>query len=463
MEPPSDSTTAPENMEPTVPRAPSSFVHLKDCHDLLWVEGGAEGGAPPELYVPFSEPEPYDTRFYDGCWLSGGRRCRDCTARSSISCDLSSVLYIGDKAFGKCTALSDASGCNLENVTVIGVCAFQSCTSLGAIPAFPKVRAIPSCAFLDCTSLVDLGEFPKVTFIGASAFRRCTALRVLNGDFGRLRTLGASAFSGCGSLETVACSFAKLQVVGENAFFNCHKLAGEVRMPKLAKLGDRAFGACFALQSVHMDELREVGVEVFKNCHALASVSMGAVTKLSLGAFSGCAALASVEMDELQEIGERAFGGCEALRSVRMRSLLRIGERAFIGCAALRTVECNFSPVAHIGDMAFSGCGLLRYIACDIARATICTNTFRGCNALLPADLARHNAQDAGQLRRVVAHLRLKLGRPKRRLALLACIARAHEEKKGGREEQLHPLLKRIAFDMLPEIVREHLVPFLVG
>ncbi|GMI19690.1 hypothetical protein TeGR_g643 [Tetraparma gracilis] len=442
MEPPRDSTTAPENMEPTVPRAPSSFVHLKDCHDLIWVEGGAEGGAPPELYEPFSGAVSYDKGIYDGCLLSGGRRCRDCTARSSISCDLSSVLYIGDKAFGKCTALSDASGCNLENVTVIGVCAFQSCTSLGAIPAFPKVRAIPSCAFLDCTSLVDLGEFPKVTFIGASAFRRCTALRVLNGDFGRLRTLGASAFSGCGSLETVACSFAKLQVVGERAFANCHKLAGE---------------------SVHMDELREVGVEGFKNCHALASVSMGAVTKLSLGAFSGCAALASVEMDELQEIGERAFGGCEALRSVRMRSLLRIGERAFIGCAALRTVECNFSPVAHIGDMAFSGCGLLRYIACDIARATICTNTFRGCNALLPADLARHNAQDAGQLRRVVAHLRLKLGRPRRRLALLACIARAHEEKKGGREEQLHPLLKRIAFDMLPEIVREHLVPFLVG
>jgi hypothetical protein len=70
--------------------------------------------------------------------------------------------------------------------------------------------------------------------------------------------------------------------------------------------------------------------------------------------------------------------------------------------------------------------------------------------SLLPPELAAHEGA-------AIAFLQKK-DRAKLRHELLVCIANARRERDAGREEELHPLLRRIA-NLPPEVVREHLVP----
>ena len=84
------------------------------------------------------------------------------------------VTSIGNKAFGSCTNLTNATIPN--SITSIGQDAFCYCWGLHSVTIPASVTSIGDHAFYDCTSLTNLTIPTSVTSIGEHAFSFCARL-----------------------------------------------------------------------------------------------------------------------------------------------------------------------------------------------------------------------------------------------------------------------------------------------
>lgn len=140
-----------------------------------------------------------------------------------------------------------------------------------------------------------------------------------------------------------------------------------VSIPNTVKIiGEGAFGACEALESVVIPEsVTKIGDSAFCRCKALEYVVIpDSVTEIGSGAFSDCESLKNVVIpDVVKIIGSGAFRGCEALTSVNIpNGVTKIDSGTFEDCKSLVGVDIP-GTVEYISLSAFSGCENLSWLS----------------------------------------------------------------------------------------------------
>ena len=161
---------------------------------------------------------------------------------------------------------------------------FQGCTNIGTVTfnsnnvENAKVT-ISDNMFVDCTKLTSI-DLSNVSLndekIGENAFKGCTALSKVK-FAANTKTISQNAFSGCTALTAVDLADKQTQTIGQNAFLNCTSLATlslpttgltsigasafsgnaikHITIPSsVTTVGDKAFGACSALEQVTMSK-----------------------------------------------------------------------------------------------------------------------------------------------------------------------------------------------------------------
>lgn len=127
----------------------------------------------------------------------------------------SSVVSVGEYAFGQCSALTNITFKN--DSVLIGEYAFYACTSLENVTLPEKLTVIAAGAFYDCTALKTVTGLENVEEIGDLAFARSglTAVKLT-----KVKRIGAGAFAQCFDLAEVATG-SNLMYIGARAFAIC--------------------------------------------------------------------------------------------------------------------------------------------------------------------------------------------------------------------------------------------------
>ncbi|GMI28072.1 hypothetical protein TeGR_g8202 [Tetraparma gracilis] len=171
-------------------------------------------------------------------------------------------------------------------------------------------------------------------------------------------------------------------------------------------------------------------------------------------------------IERVREIGALCFAGCRHLETLEgLGPAVRVLPRS---CFA-RTGVTNLRGMQHVRVLeqdCFRDCkelasaeGLSLDREFEIARPLPrLGHAFAGCTKLLPLSLAAPDASPAA----VLEYLRMKV-RPPSRYAFLACVAYARREQDAGRGSCLDPLLGNIAGRLPDDIIREFVLPFLLG
>ena len=352
------------------------------------------------------------------------------------------------------------------SVTVIPSSAFAGCAFLTIVEMHPQVTAIEALAFSSCASLEQIHLSHRLQRIGEAAFSFCSELSHVELP-SSLEYLGERAFSSSG-LETVRfveespisslddyepkkpmvwgrgvfdlCLQlttiripARLQVVADQSFLGCERLT-YVQFEKATittakqlgckRIGDRAFAACSALQSIEWpddNEIAALGIEAFDKCKALRSIRIPRkVTHLPSGIFAECESLSEIAFatkqnecslrsiarkafrqctaletihipPSVRQIGEGAFEGCRTLQRIDLGEgnhvqLTTISRKAFFMCLALEEVSLPYS-VVYVGDRAFELCASMRVIRFPSARFSMGGEALVGCKSLCQIQL----------------------------------------------------------------------------
>jgi len=234
-----------------------------------------------------------NSAFRDNIWLS--------------SIDLpSSLISIGENAFGKCNSITHIEIPN--SVTHIGAGAFLSCARLASITLPSSVLVIDERAFGYCRSLEEITLPEKITEIAPSLFEECSELKKVTVT-GTITVIGESAFEKCIALSSFAFNEG-LSEIGTSAFASCYALTSVSFPDSILKIGEKAFYRCYALNEISWGNgLREIGESAFSSCSALTTVSLpDSITDIGSGAFSGCWAVKSLTIGKgLTVIPEGAF------------------------------------------------------------------------------------------------------------------------------------------------------------
>ncbi|MBQ2123518.1 MAG: leucine-rich repeat domain-containing protein [Bacteroidaceae bacterium] len=162
----------------------------------------------------------------------------------------------------------------------------------------------------------------------------------------------------------------------------------------VTSIGESAFSACNALESIIVDEENTV-YDSRQGCNAIIETSSNtlvhgcqstiipnSVTSIGYGAFYECSSLTSVVIpNSVTTIWDKAFWGCSSLTSVEIpNSVTGIGSSAFKDCSSLTSVEIGNS-VTFIGNYAFEDCSSLTSIA--VAEDNPTYDSRNNCNAII--------------------------------------------------------------------------------
>ncbi|WP_214658725.1 leucine-rich repeat protein [Candidatus Formimonas warabiya] len=312
-----------------------------------------------------------------------------------------------------------------DTVTSVGDSAFSGCSKLTSVTLSQNLRNIEASAFYNCGSLTEVIIPDSVESIGSAAFSNCGSLvSVTLPKNAAFTAIPEKLFSGDGKLKTTnMASLTHLESIGSQAFFDSG--IESMTIPNsVTSIGDRAFEACRALESVTLPEnaaFTAIPDHLFGECEALQSLMIPeSVTSIGADALNGCYALAAITVDEdntvfsskdgvlynadkttlvchpagrsggldipdsVTEIGDYAFLDSAHLTDVMIPDGVRIiGEGAFFNC--INTVfEEPVIPdsVTSIGAYAFESCCRLGEITIPEGIAAIGAYTFYGCTDL---------------------------------------------------------------------------------
>ena len=126
-----------------------------------------------------------------------------CTGLTTVTIP-NSVTYIGESAFNDCSGLTSVTF-NAEKCTKMGPYyypVFKGCTGLTSLTIGEKVTTIPGCAFYGCSGLTFVTIPNSVTTIGDSAFYGCSGLTSVTIP-NSVTTIGDSAFCNCNRLHSL--------------------------------------------------------------------------------------------------------------------------------------------------------------------------------------------------------------------------------------------------------------------
>ena len=279
-----------------------------------------------ELYINAENWSNYKSRiYYDGitnykALLKDG----DSSNNSKIvPCDSSSALTSSDTSdFHTTNGIAIIGDC----VTTIGSGAFQY--NYKTVKISDSVTTIESNAFQDL-KVFEGGK--NITTIGDSGFTYCSSLTSI--AIPKIERIGNRAFYGCDGLTSVQLGDSLISI-GDYAFSGCSKAFTSLELKNGVIVGDYAFARCGTLTSATIDT-NSIGSGVFEECTALNSINIGSSTTIiSDNMFSNCYSLRSVTIpDSVTSIGYYAFGYCKDISSITINAVTppTLREGAFYG------------------------------------------------------------------------------------------------------------------------------------
>lgn len=270
--------------------------------------------------------------------------------------DASEITRISGSAFADCIKLKEFSV--PQNVTEIGDMAFANCGALTTVSLPDSLKKIGSQAFANCYSLQKVVIPKNVKAIGSSVFENCSMINEFEytTDIGNFyQWFGDYNYDVPASLEKVTYNG---EIVSPSMFYEIPNVK-KVSLPNAVYIDNRAFFACWDLQSVQLAEgLLSIGSSAFELCSNLEEITLPqSVAKIGERAFSDCNQLTSVNIpNSITRIEDSTFSGCYNLAKVTLPSNLKeIGNSAFYYCANLNSIVIPDSVVSIEAD-AFSYC-----------------------------------------------------------------------------------------------------------
>ena len=274
---------------------------------------------------------------------------------------------IGNRAFYKCTGITNVVISNLGN---IGNDAFYGCTSLQTATLGQDITSIGEYAFDGCSKLENIVIPDAVTELGSYAFQGCSSMTSAKVGSG-VGVINSYTFSGCSALTDLQIG-SNVKTIDTYAFEDCSSLPTITIPSAVTDINNYVFNGCTKLSTVIMEDKEselKLGSKgsspIFVDC-PLDSVYIGR----------------NINYSTSSNYGYSPFYRNTSLRAVTITDKeTEISENEFYGCTSLKNVKIG-DGVKTIGDWAFSGCSSLDYFAFGSGVESIGKEAFSDCTAM---------------------------------------------------------------------------------
>lgn len=265
-----------------------------------------------------------------------------------------SIKIISDYSFMK-SMLGEIN--NTSQVTEVGYRAFNSRSTLKSID-LGAVTTIGGEAFKGNTKLESVGNTKNLADIGEAAFSGCSSLKEM--DLSNLKTIEKGAFNGCGALTEINSSLASLSEIPEYLFCGCMELNASITLP--AVIGASAFGNCrkIVFDLSDFEKVESIGSMAFLQCWKITGdLRLKKIAALGNQAFVN-AKITSVDMTgaPLEKIDDYCFKNCASLKVVTIsENTTTIGPGVFYGCENITEYHILSKTPAKVDSSSFAGAG----------------------------------------------------------------------------------------------------------
>lgn len=265
-----------------------------------------------------------------------------------------SIKIISDYSFMK-SMLGEIN--NTSQVTEVGYRAFNSSSTLKSID-LGAVTTIGGEAFKGNTKLESVGNTKNLADIGEAAFSGCSSLKEM--DLSNLKTIEKGAFNGCGALTEINSSLASLSEIPEYLFCGCMELNASITLP--AVIGASAFGNCrkIVFDLSDFEKVESIGSMAFLQCWKITGdLRLKKIAALGNQAFVN-AKITSVDMTgaPLEKIDDYCFKNCASLKVVTIsENTTTIGPGVFYGCENITEYHILSKTPAKVDSSSFAGAG----------------------------------------------------------------------------------------------------------
>lgn len=265
-----------------------------------------------------------------------------------------SIKIISDYSFMK-SMLGEIN--NTSQVTEVGYRAFNSSSTLKSID-LGAVTTIGGEAFKGNTKLESVGNTKNLADIGEAAFSGCSSLKEM--DLSNLKTIEKGAFNGCGALTEINSSLASLSEIPDNLFSDCLELQTSITLP--AVIGASAFGNCrkIVFDLSDFEKVESIGSMAFLQCWKITGdLRLKKIAALGNQAFVN-AKITSVDMTgaPLEKINDYCFKNCASLKVVTIsENTTTIGPGVFYGCENITEYHILSKTPAKVDSSSFAGAG----------------------------------------------------------------------------------------------------------
>ena len=265
-----------------------------------------------------------------------------------------SIKIISDYSFMK-SMLGEIN--NTSQVTEVGYRAFNSSSTLKSID-LGAVTTIGGEAFKGNIKLESVGNTKNLADIGEAAFSGCSSLKEM--DLSNLKTIEKGAFNGCGALTEINSSLASLSEIPEYLFCGCMELNASITLP--AVIGAGAFGNCrkIVFDLSDFEKVESIGSMAFLQCWKITGdLRLKKIAALGNQAFVN-AKITSVDMTgaPLEKIDDYCFKNCASLKVVTIsENTTTIGPGVFYGCENITEYHILSKTPAKVDSSSFAGAG----------------------------------------------------------------------------------------------------------